>query len=1111
MADRYWVGGTGSWDASTTAHWSTSSGGSGGASVPTSTDNVIFDNLSNTAGYTVTITAIATCLDFTMGAPASGNVTWAGSYALNIYGSLNLSGGTSGITSTYSGTLTFRSTLTGKTVGLNGIVAGWQTYFNGVGGGWTLLDTWNSGDYSINLDNGSLNTNGVTMTLGNFASNNTNIRTLILGASAITLGSYGQWSVTSTNLTFDAGASTITMNGSGEQFGGVGGLAYNNVILNQSFTSTVVTMLRGTNTFANLTRIGTAITNDAFVIGGNQTITGTCTMTGNSATNTLAVCSDSPGLQRTITAAHFVIDKCSFKDIVCAGAGAPAVPIITASDLGNNSGITFTYGRYWVGGTGNWSNGANHWALTSGGAAGQIAPNLYDNTYFNANSGAGTVTVDVISNTLDLNFTGYTGTFAGTAGLSIYGSLLMSSGMTSPTYSGTIIFASTTTGKTITFAGKTLQVSVTFDGEGGEWTFQDNILVGNNKYISLTRGTLYTNGKTVGGGNIGFYSTGSFTRSLYLGSSNVTVNSWYVSNSLNLNAETSTITMTGGAYYFLGGGLTYYNMVAPAASGSRSIGDGTFNNITIASAQKTGILGINNNITVNGTLSITGNSSVNRPFIYSSNSSGNPVLGTARTITAAAVSITSTDFQDITAAGAANWDLSAITGGSGNCGGNIGITFTPATTWYYYTSASDNWSTIGKWYTGPGGTGTQSTYPPLPQDVARFDSLSFTAGGITITQDMPRIGSVDWTGATNTPTWTTSTICSVYGSITLIAGMVLTNSTQAYTFAGRGSYTLDSAVSTWAKSLTINMATGTLTLKSDLSDNLTSDILTVTSGTLTCIDGINNYNITFATISVGTNGNLTLGTGTHTIFRGAGTPFNIVGNINAGTSTIKVTGGTTSVITIAGGSRTFYNLWINSTTSNYHVITGSNTFNDFKIAAGRTVKFTDSTTTTVNTFTADGSTGLITISNTSETVTTPATLVKAGGGTISGCDFIDARYLIGSPAYTWYIGPNSTITSSTNIYPTAVVPPNITATSMTATPSETPCRIGICTVTVNVIWTNNGGSAGTFYPNITIDGTPITPAPFPLSDPLLVGGTVSHTFIVHDLAAGTRAICPYPN
>ena len=54
MADRYWVGGTGTWDAVSTTNWSTTSGGAGGASAPTYADNVIFDSLSNATLYSVT-------------------------------------------------------------------------------------------------------------------------------------------------------------------------------------------------------------------------------------------------------------------------------------------------------------------------------------------------------------------------------------------------------------------------------------------------------------------------------------------------------------------------------------------------------------------------------------------------------------------------------------------------------------------------------------------------------------------------------------------------------------------------------------------------------------------------------------------------------------------------------------------------------------------------------------------------------------------------------------------------------------------------------------------------------------------------------------------------
>lgn len=62
MAARFWVGGSGIWDASNTANWSTTSGGAGGASVPTSSDYVTINSLSGNGtivlGQSVTIQGI---------------------------------------------------------------------------------------------------------------------------------------------------------------------------------------------------------------------------------------------------------------------------------------------------------------------------------------------------------------------------------------------------------------------------------------------------------------------------------------------------------------------------------------------------------------------------------------------------------------------------------------------------------------------------------------------------------------------------------------------------------------------------------------------------------------------------------------------------------------------------------------------------------------------------------------------------------------------------------------------------------------------------------------------------------------------------------------------
>jgi len=64
MANRYWVGGTDSWDGTAGSKWSLTSGGSGGQAVPTSSDTVFFN--ANSGANTVTIGSGAVCSTLTM-------------------------------------------------------------------------------------------------------------------------------------------------------------------------------------------------------------------------------------------------------------------------------------------------------------------------------------------------------------------------------------------------------------------------------------------------------------------------------------------------------------------------------------------------------------------------------------------------------------------------------------------------------------------------------------------------------------------------------------------------------------------------------------------------------------------------------------------------------------------------------------------------------------------------------------------------------------------------------------------------------------------------------------------------------------------------------------
>src|SRR4051794_11955215 len=63
MANRFWVGGTASWDGTAGTKWSTTSGGAGGSAVPTAADDVFFSNLS-TGTCTLSGSQVCRSLDF---------------------------------------------------------------------------------------------------------------------------------------------------------------------------------------------------------------------------------------------------------------------------------------------------------------------------------------------------------------------------------------------------------------------------------------------------------------------------------------------------------------------------------------------------------------------------------------------------------------------------------------------------------------------------------------------------------------------------------------------------------------------------------------------------------------------------------------------------------------------------------------------------------------------------------------------------------------------------------------------------------------------------------------------------------------------------------------
>lgn len=86
MALRYWVDPAGGlWDGAAGSKWATTSGGIGGASVPTSADDVIFD--ANSGSATVTVSGGRACKSFTR---SGFTGTFAGFGSLTIHGGMSV-------------------------------------------------------------------------------------------------------------------------------------------------------------------------------------------------------------------------------------------------------------------------------------------------------------------------------------------------------------------------------------------------------------------------------------------------------------------------------------------------------------------------------------------------------------------------------------------------------------------------------------------------------------------------------------------------------------------------------------------------------------------------------------------------------------------------------------------------------------------------------------------------------------------------------------------------------------------------------------------------------------------------------------------------------------
>lgn len=288
MASRFWVGGTASWDGTAGTKWATTSGGTGGASAPASTDDVFFD--ANSGAVTVTVSSVdCKNLDFT---GFTGTFT-SGSVSLGVYGSITAG---SGMTWSFAGALSMLATSGTQVVTSNGISFTNLFFVNGIGGTTQLADNFVTNSV-LRVDNGTFDANNKNVTCFGFRSNFTSsTRTVTMGSGTWTLNGTGTvWNTSSiTNLTLNAGSSTIKItnsSGTSVTFSG-GGATLNNVWFSRGSSTGSITII-GSNTFADFKDDGTAAHSILFTTGTTQTFT-TFTVSGSSG-NLITINSDTTG------------------------------------------------------------------------------------------------------------------------------------------------------------------------------------------------------------------------------------------------------------------------------------------------------------------------------------------------------------------------------------------------------------------------------------------------------------------------------------------------------------------------------------------------------------------------------------------------------------------------------------------------------------------------------------------------------------------------------------------------------------------------------------------------------------------------------------------------
>jgi len=1009
----YWnLAGTQNWSAT---GWAPSSGGSPALNeFPLAQDTAVFDEAGSAGTVTVQTFNIGT-LD--MSARTSAMTLTTSTNAPNVYGDWDF--GTGVTSSSTTGTITFSGKST-QTITSNGVSFGCPVTIDCGTGTVQLADALELGSArTLTLTSGILDAVSYNVTTGLFSSTSNvgsgSVKSLKMGSGLWTLTGTGTvWGLDQSTFStgvFEKGTADILLSNTSttaRTFNALSSSSYNKLTIGGATGTSTLTLnatsgaqfteLASTKTVAHTIALGTST-----LTLGKWSVTGTSgnvvTLTGTGTSHILAGSCTSGIDYLAMGSIGFAATSPAEFYAGANSTGTAAVPVYRTDKPADST-------RYWVGGTGNWSD-TNRWSTGSGGSAGASVPRSHDDVVFDSSSNATayTATVDAVTGGARCKALTIAGpasgnvTLAGSTALYIHDDITLPATGLTRTYTGTITLTGSTSGKTITTNGVSLGATITVNGVGAEWSLGDAIGIFGTSNIVVDNGSFSTANYNVTCANL--ISTSANSRTLDLGSSTLTLSGTVnlgltetVRANLTFNSGTSEITHSAGSPGFIGNNQVFYNVAFNSVIlGSPSItGANTFNDLSVAGRTSAGIanVSISADQTINGTLTLSaGTNATMRTFVQSD------TIGETRTLTCNAVaSLTDIDFRDITIAGSP----APVSGTRlGDCKGNAGITFDAGKTVYWAVAIGDVIGSGNARFSLTNGGSASIDNFPLAQDTMVFPSspTAYPSSGNQITINAGyNFGTIDMSArTTDTMTVACSQSPSIYGNWINGTGVTLSG-TGTLIFAGRGSQTITSAGAAFTQRFTIDTPSGSVTLQDAFETNRSfSGALTVRYGTFDA----NGYNITLSGAASGvdlddttTTRTVAVGSGTWTI-AGATVAWDAGPSTNlvvTGTGTLRFTNA--SAKNFIGAGLDYSGITLDQGGAGTLTVTDNNTFanitNSYSATGATTINFGTSTQR-VNDFTATGTSGnVLTIQGTS--ATSPCTLIHIGTGDIDNVDYV---------------------------------------------------------------------------------------------------------------------------